>query len=76
MKSTDEIMGWIGREYSHIEPYCDGYLWVLEGRPNPTPDFKYHYLNERKSLQEGIEAGYQALNHSANRYSSNRVKAA
>jgi hypothetical protein len=72
-KSTDEIMEWQGREQSSIEPYCTGYLWVLDGEPTPGPAIQQLPYVQQQSLMEGIDAARAALRHSTNRYSPNRV---
>lgn len=74
MKSTDEIMGWRGREYSDIESYCNGYFWALEGQYECDPQVRQLADCERSSLVAGIEDGRRALRLSTNRYLPNPVK--
>jgi hypothetical protein len=54
-RSTDEIMEWQGREQSSIEPYCTGYLWVLDGEPLPHPNSDWPRTSEQKrSCNSGL----------------------
>ena len=73
MKSTDEIMGWQGREQSSIEPYSTGYMWVLNGEPAPGPAALQLPYVQQQSLMEGIDAARHAQRHSSNRYQPNRI---
>jgi hypothetical protein len=73
MKSTDEIMEWQGREQSSIEPYCTGYMWVLDGEPQPGPAVLELSYDQQQSLMQGIDAARTALKHSAAPVLLNRV---
>jgi len=73
MRSTDEIMEWRGREQSSIEPYSAGYMWVLDGEPEPGPAALRLPYAQQQSLMEGIDAARASLRHSAAARQPNRL---